>query len=68
MALSAYGAFEILGARRNSLLDGAILIGENNSSLTLNAGTLSVKPHSLTVFVVKSGVEYSKRVTFTVTE
>jgi hypothetical protein len=48
------------------VLDGAVLAGETGSSLTLNAEDLLVKKHSLTVFVVKSGVEYAKNVTFTV--
>jgi hypothetical protein len=49
-------------------LDDAILEGKTGNSLTLNAGTLSAKSHNLTVFVKKNGVEYAKRVTFTVTQ
>jgi hypothetical protein len=47
-------------------LDGVTLVGETTSSLTLHAGELSVKQHTLTVFVTKDSVEYTKRVTFTV--
>jgi hypothetical protein len=48
-------------------LDGAVLSGETGNSLTLYAGSLSVKQHRLTVFVTKDGSEYAKAVTFTVT-
>jgi hypothetical protein len=48
-------------------LDVDVLPGETGSSLTLYAGNLSVKTHSLTVYVTKAGHEYAKRVTFTVT-
>jgi predicted phage tail protein len=48
-------------------LDSSVLEGETTSSLTLYAGSLSVKQHSLTVYVTKEGHEYTKRVTFTVT-
>jgi uncharacterized repeat protein (TIGR02543 family) len=49
-------------------LDGPPVIasGVPPYTLTLYAGDLSVKQHTLTVFVTKSGVEYTKRVTFTV--
>jgi uncharacterized repeat protein (TIGR02543 family) len=49
-------------------LDGAILAGKTASSLTLQAGNLSVKQHTLTAVVTKNGVEYTKRVTFTVAQ
>jgi uncharacterized repeat protein (TIGR02543 family) len=49
-------------------LDGAAISGETGSSLTLYAGDLAVKQHTLTVFVTKNGVEYTKRVTFTVAQ
>jgi hypothetical protein len=49
-------------------LDNAILTGETGSSLTLYAGNLAVRQHTLTVFVIQGGVEYAKRVTFTVTQ
>jgi titin len=47
-------------------LDGEALPSETNDTLVLYTGGLSVKQHSITVFVTKSGVEYSKRVTFAV--
>jgi hypothetical protein len=47
-------------------LDDTIIAGETGNSLTLNAGNLSVKQHSLTALVTKNGVEYAKRVVFTV--
>jgi hypothetical protein len=47
-------------------LDNTITAGETGNSLTLNAGDLSVKQHSLTALVTKDGVEYAKRVVFTV--
>jgi hypothetical protein len=47
-------------------LDGVEISGAN--SLTLYAGNLAVKQHTLTVFVTKNGVEYTKRVTFTVVQ
>jgi hypothetical protein len=49
------------------MLDNETSPRGTGGSLTLNAGTLAVKQHTLTVFVTKDGVEYSKRVTFTVT-
>jgi hypothetical protein len=54
------------------VLDGIILTEQTGGSLSLNAGTLTVKQHTLTVFVTRNengaAVEYSKRVTFTVTQ
>jgi sugar lactone lactonase YvrE len=47
-------------------LDGKIVAGKTGSSLTLNAGTLSVKSHRLTVLVMKGGVQYAKELIFTV--
>jgi chitodextrinase len=47
-------------------LDSQEVPGASGSSLTLQAGNLSVKKHTLTVFVTKDGVEYAKSVTFTV--
>jgi hypothetical protein len=49
-------------------LDGDILGSETGPSLTGSAGYLDVKRHTLTVFVTKNNVEYTKRVTFTVTK
>jgi hypothetical protein len=49
-------------------LDGEEIWGETGMSLTRYAGSLEVKRHTLTVFVTTSaGIEYAKRVTFTVT-
>jgi uncharacterized repeat protein (TIGR02543 family) len=50
------------------MLDSETTPRGTGASLTLYAGRLSVKQHTLTVLVTKSGVEYSKRVTFTVTQ
>jgi hypothetical protein len=54
------------------VLDGVEQDGNNGSSLTLNAGNLTVRRHSLTVFVTKDengvAVEYAKRVTFLVAQ
>jgi hypothetical protein len=47
-------------------LDGDALTGETGDALRLNAEDLTVKKHTLTVFVTKDSVEYTKRVTFTV--
>jgi LysM repeat protein len=47
-------------------LDGVVIEGETGSSLSLNAGELSVSRHTLTVVVTKDGVEYSKVAQFTV--
>jgi hypothetical protein len=47
-------------------LDGVVIEGQTGSSLSLNAGELSVSRHTLTVVVTKDGVEYSKVVQFTV--
>jgi hypothetical protein len=53
------------------VLDGVEQSG-TGASLTLNAGSLAVRQHSLTVFVTKvengTAVEYTKRVTFTVAQ
>jgi hypothetical protein len=49
------------------VLDGLVQIGKTGSSLTLEAGDLTVKQHELTVFVTTGGVEYAKAVKFTVT-
>jgi chitodextrinase len=46
-------------------LDGVIQ-GEDGSTLTLSAGNMGIREHTLTVFVTKDGVEYAKRVIFTV--
>jgi hypothetical protein len=43
-------------------------LSETGSTLTLYAGNLAVKRHSLTVFVTKDGVKYAKRVTFIVAQ
>jgi hypothetical protein len=48
-------------------LDGEALASETGNSLTLDAGSLAVKRHELTVFVTAGGVEYAKAVKFTVT-
>jgi hypothetical protein len=52
------------------VLDGVAQTGakvtENGRVLTLQAGDLSVRQHQLTVFVTKGGVEYAKRLIFTV--
>jgi methionine-rich copper-binding protein CopC len=48
-------------------LDGVAVPGETSSGLTLYAGNLEIKQHTLTVFVKKNGIEYAKAVTFTVT-
>jgi hypothetical protein len=47
-------------------MDG-VRLAETGDSLTLKANELSVKPHKLTVFVTKNGVEYAKILNFTVT-
>jgi hypothetical protein len=48
-------------------LDGEVLSGETDYTLTRNAKSLLIKNHSLTVYVTTSdGVEYSKRVSFIV--
>jgi hypothetical protein len=47
-------------------LDGVVMPAATGGSLSLNAGELSVKQHTLTVVVTKDGVEYSKVVQFTV--
>jgi hypothetical protein len=49
-------------------LDDNFLDDKTGSSLTLNAAELDVKTYNLTVFVTTGGVEYAKRLTFTVTE
>jgi hypothetical protein len=49
-------------------LDGAVIPGQTGSSLTLEAGDLLIKRHTLTVLATKNGVEYAKNVTFTVTQ
>jgi hypothetical protein len=41
---------------------------EKANQLTLNAGALAVKQHTLTVFVTKSSGEYSKRLNFSVVQ
>ena len=41
--------------------------GSSGSSLTMKAGNLEAKRHTLTVYVTKGGVEYAKILTFTVT-
>jgi hypothetical protein len=62
LAVSVSGAFS---AYRWDL-DGVTRPEETGNSLALNAGELSVKRHTLTVFVTKDGVEYAKSVAFTV--
>jgi uncharacterized repeat protein (TIGR02543 family) len=47
-------------------MDGAALSGETGGSLSLNARDLSIKKHTLTVFVTADGVEYAKSVSFVV--
>jgi hypothetical protein len=49
------------------VLDNVIL-DETGSTLTLYAGNLGIKRFGLTVYVTKDGVEYAKRVTFTVAQ
>jgi hypothetical protein len=49
-------------------LDGVVIAGQTGGTLTLHAGALAVKRHTLTVVVTKGGVEYAKLVTFTVGE
>jgi hypothetical protein len=48
------------------VLDGTAVPGASGNSLVLNAENLTVKRHTLTLFVTKDGVEYAKSVTFTV--
>jgi chitodextrinase len=48
-------------------LDGVPIPEETGNTLNGSAGNLSVKTHRLTVVVTTGGVEYAKRVTFTVT-
>jgi uncharacterized repeat protein (TIGR02543 family) len=49
-------------------LDGAILAGKTQNTLTLRARDLSITQHTLTAVVTKNGVEYTKRMTFKVAQ
>jgi uncharacterized repeat protein (TIGR02543 family) len=49
-------------------LDGEILAGKTQNTLTLRARDLSITQHTLTAVVTKNGVEYTKRMTFTVAQ
>jgi hypothetical protein len=46
-------------------LDGDVL-PETGDELTLYAGNLAIKRHTLTVLATKGGLEYSRVLTFTV--
>jgi hypothetical protein len=48
-------------------LDGEEIWGATGNTVSTSTGSLAVKRHTLTVFVTTGGVEYAKRVSFTIT-